>query len=58
MADGELRFIQIAVEDEALYGLTKDGQLWSYDRAASLWKRHNMKFEMTGRPVARPGRRR
>jgi hypothetical protein len=36
--DDELKFTQIAVTADGLYGLTGHGDVWRFDPGARLWK--------------------
>jgi hypothetical protein len=47
MREGDdLKFVQIAVTKEGLYGLTGHGDVWRFDTAAKLWKPLPMASEM------------
>jgi hypothetical protein len=52
MAEGEIDFIQIAGVGDRLYGLTKEGDVWAFDRMEQTWKRVPMAFKQAG---GRPG---
>jgi hypothetical protein len=37
-SEEQLKFINIAVTNDGLYGLTKTGDVWLFDSGAHLWK--------------------
>jgi len=54
MREGDdLKFVQIAVTDDGLYGLTGQGDVWRFDTTAKPWKPLPMAFEMAMETSAR-----
>ena len=52
MAEGEIELIQIAGVGDRLYGLRKEGDVWTFDRMEQTWKRVPMALKQAG---GRPG---